>query len=347
MFLDNENYQQEVLRTASLPLPWERLDGKVLLLTGATGLIGTFLMDVLLYRNEHCGMHLHILAVSRHPRPSANPWIVPLKWDVNEPAPAMAWRPQFILHAASNTHPLQYASDPVGSLMTNLLGTHHLLELARILDAERFIFLSSVEIYGQARSPEDVFDESYCGYLDCNALRACYPEGKRAGEALCQAYRSLYGMNVVIPRLSRVYGPTMKLDDSKAMSQFLKNGVSGENIVLKSEGKQRFSYCYVKDAAAGILTAWLCGKDGEAYNVSDNPEDTMSLREITETIAGISGRNVLFQLPDQKEAQGYSKVSVGILDNAKLKQLGWKPEDTLQTGLRKTFRMLKERYSVM
>lgn len=343
MFLEDKRYQDDVRAAASSQFPWEKLKDKTLLLTGATGLIGTFLMDVLCWRNEHEGMNLHILAVSRHVRETESPWVQQVVWDVNEPVPKNDWRPDFILHAASNTHPLQYAGDPIGSLMTNLLGTQHLLELARRANAERVVFLSSVEIYGQARSPEDIFDEGYCGNLDCNDLRACYPEGKRAGEALCQAYRATYGLDVVIPRLSRVYGPTMKLDDSKAMSQFLMNGVRGEDIVLKSEGKQRFSYCYVKDAVTGILTAWLCGKDGEAYNVSDNPEDTMTLREITGTIAKISGKKVVFRIPDQQEAKGYSKVSVGILDNRKLRGLAWQPSDSLRTGLEKTIAVLRER----
>ncbi|HCB93680.1 MAG TPA: dTDP-glucose 4,6-dehydratase, partial [Selenomonas sp.] len=102
-----------------------------------------------------------------------------------------------MIHAASNTHPRLYASDPIGSLMTNILGTHNLLEYARETKVERFVFVSSVEIYGQALKAEDVFDESYCGYLDCNRFRAAYPEGKRAGEALCNAYIGKYGMDIV------------------------------------------------------------------------------------------------------------------------------------------------------
>ena len=343
MFCENGIYRKDVIEAASIALPWEKLRDKTLLLTGATGLTGSFLMDVLLYRNEHHAMNLHILAVSRHPKDTSDSLVIPLAWDVNTPAPEMRWRPDFILHAASNAHPVQYANDPIGSLMTNLLGTRHLLDLARTSNTQRVIFLSSVEIYGQARNPQDIFDETYCGDIDCNAVRACYPEGKRAGEALCQAYRFLYGLDIVIPRLARIYGPTMKLDDSKAMSQFLKNGARGENIILNGEGKQRFSYCYVKDAVTGILTAWLLGKDGEAYNVADNPEDTRTLREITEIIAKRTGRTVEFDLPDKQEATGYSKVSVGILDNTKLRRIGWHPTESLKTGIYKTISVLEKR----
>lgn len=346
MFCNDVQYRKDVASAAAVSLPWEQLQDKTLLLTGATGLIGAFLMDVLSYRNEHEGMNLHILAVSRNRASKENPWITSLQWDVNEPMLAYPCQPDFIMHAASNTHPLQYAKDPIGSLMTNLLGTQHLLDWARKAHTQRVVFLSSVEIYGQARAATDIFTEDYCGNLNCNDLRACYPEGKRAGEALCQAYRSVYGLDIVIPRLSRVYGPTMKLDDSKAMSQFLKNGARYEDIVLKSEGKQRFSYCYVKDAVTGILTTWLLGNDGEAYNIADAPEEALTLREITEIIAETTGRKVVFQLPDQQEARGFSKVSVGILDNAKLKQLGWRPEDTLRTGIVKTLPVLRTRMGI-
>lgn len=339
-----EAYQKELADVATLPLPWEKLKDKTVLLTGATGLIGTFLSDVLRYRNEHLSWNTKIFAVSRHAA-AAREAFEPIRWDVNEPLERQDVHPDFIVHAASNTHPLQYAADSVGSLLTNLLGTRHLLELARQSGTERVVFLSSVEIYGQALSEKQIFSEETCGFIDCNQVRACYPEGKRAGEALCQAYRSQYGLDIVLPRLSRTYGPTMKLDDSKAMSQFLKNGVRGEDIVLKSEGLQRYSYCYVKDAVAGILYAWLVGQDGEAYNVSDDMEEVISLRQIAQIIASASGTRVVFDLPDEKEAKGFSKVTTCVMSNTKLHALGWRPMDTLATGLEKTLRLLRHRCS--
>ena len=144
MFCKDVPYQQDVVAAAALPLPWQQLQDKTLLLTGATGLIGTFLMDVLLYRNVQEGMNLHITAVSRKQAVADNPWVKYLQWDVNEPVPADQWTPDFIVHAASNTHPLQYAKDPIGSLMTNLLGTQHLLDLARKAHTQRVVFLSKI-----------------------------------------------------------------------------------------------------------------------------------------------------------------------------------------------------------
>ncbi len=347
MFSKAELYFQDVRNVAGVDLPWHKLKNKTFLLTGASGLIGTFLIDVLMRKNKTDQLGIKIYAAGRNEKAAqkrfSDYWDSDcfsfLKLDVNQPID-LDIHFDYILHAASNTHPVQYATDPVNSLMTNLLGTYNLLEYGRKCDLERFIFLSSVEIYGQALHEDDVFDENYCGYINCNTVRAGYPEGKRAGEALCQAYIAKYGMDIVIPRLSRVYGPTMKLDDSKAMSQFLMNGVRGGDIILKSEGLQKFSYCYVADVVQGILFIWLKGKTGEAYNVADVKTD-MLLRDITQYIADINNRKVIFQLPDDAENKGFSKVTVGVMTPAKLQKLGWKPFDDLKSGIGKTIKILK------
>lgn len=348
MYITSDLYIEDVKRVANLPLPWDSLRGKTILLTGASGLIGTFLVDVMMEKNVVDSLNVKILAVGRSAEKAkerfhdywANDNFSFLSADLNKPL-SIDVHADYVIHAASNTHPRLYADDPVGSLMTNILGTYYLLEYARCTKVERFVFISSVEIYGQALNPDDTFDEKYCGYLDCNQFRAAYPEGKRAGEALCNAYIRKYGMDIVIPRLSRVYGPTMRLDDSKAMSQFIMNGVRGEDIVLKSKGEQRYSYCYVADAVSGILYTMLLGKCGEAYNVAD-ADGTITLREITENIADYMGRKVVFDLPEEQEAVGFSKVSVGVMDTRKLQELGWKAFDDVKSGTRKTVKIIKE-----
>lgn len=348
MYLKSSVYKKDIDRIISLVLPWEKLKNQSLLITGASGLIGTMLVDVLMTQNEVKRLNCTIFAIGRNVEKAkerfGDYWNSPFfhftPLDVNNPI-GLSENVDYIIHAASNTHPRLYASDPVGSIMTNLEGTHNLLEYGRTHSMKRMLFLSSVEIYGQALHPDDVFDEKYCGYIDCNTLRACYPEGKRAGEALCNAYISKYGMDIVIPRLSRVYGPTMRLDDSKAMSQFLMNGVRGEDIVLKSQGLQKFSYCYVGDVVQGLLYCLLKGKCGEAYNIADVKTD-MLLKDITKYIASLNGRNVVFDLPDDVEQKGYSKVTVGVMDSSKLQALGWKPFDDLKSGILNTISILKE-----
>lgn len=348
MYLKSELYQQDIDSITALSLPWNKLRNQSVLLTGASGLIGTTLVDVLMNLNEKNHLNCHVYAAGRNIDRAkerfgdywSSPYFQFISMDVNKPI-QLEESIDYIIHAASNTHPRLYASDPVGSLMTNLEGTYNLLEYGRTHNLKRMLFLSSVEVYGQALQTDDIFDEEYCGYIDCNAVRACYPEGKRAGEALCNAYISKYGMDIVIPRFSRVYGPTMRLDDSKAMSQFIMNGVRGEDIVLKSQGLQKFSYCYVGDVVQGLLYCLLKGQCGEAYNIADVKTD-MLLKDITQYIADLTGHKVVFDIPDKMEDKGFSKVTVGVMDSSKLQKLGWQPFDDLKSGIKKTIEVLGE-----
>ena len=347
MFINHEIYEADIAGIAKENLPWEKLSGKTLLLTGASGLVGTVLVDALMKKNLDDNLNVKILAAGRNEKIASERFADYLndknfefvKLDVNNPI-EIDLPVDFIIHAASNTHPLLYSTEPVGTMTANIIGTHNLLEFGRKKNISRFVFVSSVEIYGKALNSEDLFDETYCGYIDCNTLRAGYPEAKRAGEALCQAYISQYKIDIVIPRLSRIYGATMRLNDSKAMSEFIMNGVRGEDIVLKSKGIPRFSYCYAADAASGILYCLLNGQCGVAYNVADSSE-ILSLREIAEYISSLAGKKVVFELPSETQAKGFSKAVNAIMPNDKLRALGWSPKDDTRSGVRKTVEVLK------
>ena len=128
----------------------------------------------------------------------------------------------YILHLASNTHPMQYSTDPIGTVTTNIIGVQNMLDFAVDHNATRFAFASSNEIYGENRGDVEFFNEDYCGYINSNTMRAGYPESKRCGEALCQAYKAQKGLDIVVPRLTRSYGPTMLMSDTKAVSQFIR-----------------------------------------------------------------------------------------------------------------------------
>lgn len=340
----NKKLLEDARRVAALPLPWERLAHKRILISGASGMIGSFLIHVLMERKEE----LQIIALGRSEEKAkaalGRYWgrkgFEFLSHDINTPLSDMG-KIDFMIHAASNTHPKAYASDPVGTVTTNVLGSINMLEYAAKNGVERFLFASSVEIYGENRGDQDYFDESYCGYIDCNTVRAGYQESKRTGEALCQAYHAKYGIDVVTARLARTYGPTMLKEDSKAIAQFIKNGLNKEDIVLKSEGTQLYSYTYVADAVSGLLTILLKGECGQAYNIADSRSD-LTLRALAELIAETAGKKVIFQLPDKLEAAGYSKATKAILDAEKLKKLGWKAEWDIGIGIRRTLEILDD-----
>lgn len=336
----------DIQYVADLPLPWEKLHNKTILISGATGMLGTFLVDVLMKKN----LNIKVLALGRDEKRArerfSEYWdyadFVFLSHDINQPL-CLKEQVDYVIHAASNTHPVAYAEDPIGTIMTNIIGTNHMIEYAQANGCKRFLFLSSVEVYGENRGDVESFDETYCGYIDCNTLRAGYPEGKRAGEALCQAYRKKYGMDIVIARLSRMYGPTMLLSDTKAISQFIKKGAAGEDIILKSNGNQFYSYSYVADGAAAVFTILLNGIDGEAYNISDKNSD-ITLKDMAQTIAEHVGTKVVFEHPDEKEAAGYSKATKAILDSGKLQKLGWKAAYPMELGLTKTIESIRRNY---
>ena len=256
-----------------------QLEGKTILLTGATGMIGSFLVDVLMTRNAQlpASQQTTVIAIARNSRTAKQrfaAWqdsdrLCFLACDVSQELSALPVQPDYYIHAASTTHPVAYANEPVNTVLSNVFGINNLLAHMTSHGGGRLLLLSSVEIYGNNRGDTEYFTEDYCGYIDCNTLRAGYQEAKRVSESLCQAYVKERGADVVIVRLARVYGPTMRLNDSKAAAQFILNGVRGEDIVLKSEGTQYFSYAHVYDAVSGLLHVLLNGESGQAYNLGD------------------------------------------------------------------------------
>ncbi len=348
---ENNLYIDDIKHVGELDLPWEKLVDKTIVLSGATGLVGSFLIDVLMYRNVTHGDRINIVGLgrsrdriySRFDLSGDGNLFRAIEQDVNDDLSdeLKGVKADYVLHLASNTHPLQYSNDPIGTVITNIIGLKNMLDYAAGIKAERFVFASSVEVYGENRGDTEYFDEEYLGYINCNTLRAGYPESKRAGEALCQAYIKQRELDVVIPRLSRTYGPSMLKSDTKAISQFIKKGVDREDIILKSEGTQLYSYSYVADAVSGLLYCMLLGKTGEAYNIAD-PDSDITLRDMAALIAEYVGKKVVFELPDAAEAAGYSKATKAILDSSKLKTLGWRAEYDMKKGLTRTIDVLGE-----
>ena len=349
----SELYTEDVKSVYLLSLPWEKLANKVVLLSGATGMIGSFFTDVIMEKNKQ-GLDCTIFALTRSPDKAKNRFLKFVEdehlkfipYDVKNPLDAdYIDKVDFVLHLASNTHPLQYSTDPIGTITTNIIGLQNLLDFSVQHAASRFVFASSNEVYGENRGDVELFDEGYCGYINCNTLRAGYPESKRCGEALCQAYIKQTGLDVVIPRFTRTYGPTMLMSDTKAISQFIKKGIAGEDIVLKSAGNQYYSYEFVADSVSGLLTTLLLGNAGESYNIADENSD-IRLKDLAQIIAEAAGRKVIFELPDNVEAAGYSTATKARLDGRKLMSLGWKPQHDIRTGILRTMTELKQIYGI-
>ena len=315
------------------------LAGKSILITGATGLIGTHLIDSLMMLGN-----VRIFAVGRSISKArerfgeyfGNSLFSFIEHDETKPFDDSI-KADYILPLASNTHPLAYSKYPIETIFTNIKGAENALNLAANTGA-KVIYPSSVEIYGNAYGDED-FAEEDTGILNLATSRSCYSESKRVCEAMCKSYASERGIDAMILRLCRVFGPTMLETDTKASSQFINNAIEGKDIILKSKGEQFFSYIYVSDAVASILHLMQYGKFGETYNIS-NPECNVHLKDFATICAQTGGSQVLFDLPDEVESKGYSCATRAILSNAKLRETSYITKYAINQAINRTIIIL-------
>lgn len=319
-------------------IPFEKLNGKNILITGACGLIGSAIIDFLIENKVEC--NVYAMARNRNNAQKCfakyldNPLLHIVEGDVNAPIKGnIAFH--YIINAASNANPNAYALDPVGTMWTNINGTKNLLDYGREHSLERFLYVSSGEVYGNG--DVDNWKESDSGYVDCMTLRSCYPTSKRAAETLCVAYSHQFHIEAVVARPCHTYGPHFTDNDTRAYAQFVRNARNHEDIVLKSRGEQYRSWLYVKDCASAILTILLKGQNGEAYNVADG-KSCVTIRELAETIAHIGGGKVVFDLPSDVERQGFSVIRKAVFDTSKLEALEWIPQYKLQEALVETIK---------
>ena len=317
-----------------------RLHGKSFLITGATGMVGVMLIDALMAMGD-----VKVYAVGRDREKAkarlgghfGNANFEFVEHDVCN-AFDEDLQVDYIIPAASNTHPLAYSQYPIETIMINVKGAEHALNLAARCGAT-VVYTSTNEVYGNAVGDE-VFTEDYNGRLNLSNARSCYNESKRTCEAMCQSYIAERNVAVKIVRLCRIFGPTMLESDSKASSQFIKKAIAGEDIVLKSEGNQYFSYTYVADAVAGLLTVLLNGESGVAYNVSSEKTD-IRLKDFARLCAETAGKEVVFDLPSESERKGYSIAMKAILANDRIKGIGFRPRYEMKDAVERTVEILK------
>jgi len=337
------SYKDYINKVSSLELPWEKLRGCNILITGATGLIGSCLIDVLMSRKNR---DYQVYASGRNEerahklfnKYNKDHTFRFLKYDVINPLKENTDF-QFIIHAASNASPNFFANKPVEIIKSNINGVSNLIEYGLNHNLKRFLYISTGEIYGEGDGR--IFSEDYSGYVDCTKPRSCYPSSKRAAETLCASYSMEYNIETVIARPTHTYGPHFTESDNRVYAQFIRNVLNGENIVMKSTGSQFRSWCYVVDCASAILHILLKGENGQAYNIADNSSN-ISIKELAEMIADISGKKVIIDLPSNMEKKGFNPVTKSIFSTDKIEGLGWTIDGDMKEKMISTIEECKQ-----
>lgn len=329
---------EDALRIINNDLPWEKLYGKTVLVTGASGMIPSYVLYTLLALNDERSAGINIIALVRNEekaRRILGPVIerndvTLVAQDVTEP-----FEPDgpvdIIVHGASAARPSEHKAAPTATIRANISGTFNLLDLAVRKGSEAFVLMSSSEVYGSVKNVDSIAEDNY-GYLDCLNPRSCYSEGKRAAETICSSFNAQYGIRCCIPRFAHIYGPGLGLNDGRVQADFAANVFRGENIVMKSDGSSQRAYTYVGDAVAGLFYILLKGTD-MAYNVADS-DNTITIRQLAEAfIASRPEKKLELVIDiDKSSASMYNPAKFIGLDNSKLKGLGWKPEISISEG---------------
>ena len=323
-------------------LPWEKLSGCNILVTGATGLIGSCLVDMLM-NNPHRDYQVYALgrnakrAAERFLKYQDNNTFHFIQGDVSRPMECDVPF-HYIIHAASNGSPNFFVNNPVEVMKSNLLGVANLMEYGLNHGMKRFLYVSTGEVYGQNEA--ELLDESSYGYVDILNTRSCYPSSKRAAETLAMCYAGEYGADVVVARPCHTYGPHFTESDNRVYAQFIRNVMNGEDIVLKSAGTQYRSWCYVEDCVSALLYILLKGESSQAYNIADK-NSVVTIRELAEMIARIAGRKVVMQVASEGEKKEFTPIKHAVFDTSKLESLGWQVSGTMEEKFKQTLEELK------
>jgi len=328
------------------------LAGSTLLVTGASGFLCSYFLDVVVAAND-AGLTPRCSVIGLDNFQSSLPErldhlrgrddVELVQHDMREP-----YRPrravEYIVHGASIASPTFYRRFPFETIDVNVNGTRHLLELARTGRARSLLAISTSEIYGDPDPAHIPTAEDYRGNVSCTGPRACYDESKRLGETLCWNYFTSYATPVKVVRPFNVYGPGQRLDDARIIPDLMSAALDRRPLVLYSDGRATRSLCYVRDAIAGMLHVLLSDANGEAFNVGNDAEE-LSMVEVAERIRDVAGPPPLAITFKASTDPNYLVDSPQRRRPSlqKLRALApWKPSVGLTEGLERTLRSYRE-----
>lgn len=323
-----------------MDLPLEKLRDCSVLVTGGNGLIASSLIDALIYVNRQKKLGMTVFALCRSAEKAEKRFRAYLGsadfrlllQDVIDPLDETL-KFQYIIHAASAAHPAAFNDTPVDVMKANFLGTLHLLEYAARHENTRFLFVSSSEVYGENEEGVETFSEDMSGHINFARFRACYPESKRASEALCMSFKKQYDVDAVIVRPAFIYGRNIIDSNTRADVYFLRQVLNHQDIVMYSEGTQVRSYCYINDCISGMLSALLLGGSGEVYNIG-NSKCVVTMREYAQLLADMGGVKLRYEPKTAPSDVVFLKTTRCVLNTEKLEALGWRARYSLEDGFR-------------
>ena len=317
------------------------------MITGATGMIGSYFVYTLMKLNEDYNANIKIIPLVRnlnklHKDILSKNYIHPIVQDVTEKI-KYENNVDYIIHAASPASPKIMKEKPVETNFANTLGTAQTLMFANDHNTKKYLFISSREIYGAPLKNQEYFSEDSFGIIDQLIPRNAYAEGKKAAENMCVGFKKEYGLNTKIVRLAHTYGPGMSVDDGRVQADFLKNLLNEENIVLNSDGSSIRTYTYISDAVNAMFKIIIKSKD-MVYNVSDERNE-VSIRELAETMVKILPEKNLkleFNIKDEDKDAGYAPFKFGLLSSEKIRnELKWSAKYSVFEGFKRTLDFLK------
>lgn len=336
--------EEDLKFIADYDLPYEKLKGKTILVTGATGLIGVSLVRALLaignikviafVRNEEKAKKIYGNLIGKSLFLHVADIITEIK--IEDPV-------DYIFHCASVTTSKTMIEKPVETLLTSIEGTKNILEFARVQNCRSLVYISSMEVYGVFGGSKEV-NEKELGYIDNLKIRSNYPESKRLCENMCVAYHAEYGIPVKIARLAQTFGAGILPGENRVFAQFARSIVEKKDIILHTQGLSEGNYCYTRDCITGLLTILLKGINAEAYNVS-NPATHTTIADMAKMVCErfTNGQNkVIFDIP-QENTFGYAADTKMKLNSDKLQALGWKPEIGLEEAYRRLILSIKSK----
>lgn len=333
------------------PIDWECFRDKTILVTGATGRLGMYIVEALNKADIDWNLNITIVVLARSKKKLQEvfgeslqlPNINVLIQDITE---QIHWngKVHYIFHTAGLASPQDFTNWPVDTLWGHVQGTHNVLELAREKKSEKVIYVSTVEIYGEWKKNVGIKEEDM-GPMRCDNARACYPEAKRLCETMLATYEAQYQIPYVGIRLCHTFGPGISLDDGRAFSEFIRNVIEKEDIVLQTDGSAERTYTYVADAIGALLLAATKGND-HYYNIA-NLDNLISIRDLAELIAGldVSGRTKVRYVNQEEQKLKYLPFKLGIMNVDRILALGWCPQVGLKEAFRYTLESFQQRKS--